>query len=275
MAEKLQYAVHQYGSQHELQRLGVWEVDTKDTTKPWVVYIHGGAWRDPRILLETFVPTIDELSRQDKYAGAMRRVAGFVSLDYRLSPHPDLPQDPAVTSPRQFRNAQHPDHLDDVRQAMAFLQTRYSMGRRYVLVGHSAGACLALQLTASPGGVALPQAIIGVSGIYDLTGINERSGGSYGGFLTGAFGDASTWDPVAPRTCSADFAVALAGCSVLLARSQDDELVDEPEIDNMAERLRADYCSPSVWKDLRGPHDSCWEEGKELARLIARLLDGW
>lgn len=231
------------------------------------------------------MPTIDELSRrpeeQHRGGSALDRVAGFASLDYRLGPHPDMPQDPATTPPRQYRHAQHPDHLDDVRRAVAFLQATHGIGRGYVLVGHSAGACLALQLLASPDGggvplpLPLPRAVIAVAGIYDLTGINARSAGSYAGFLTDAFGHPSTWDAVAPRTCSADFAAALDGGSVTLARSQDDDLVDEPELDGMADRLRRDGCSVSVFKDLRGPHDSCWEDGRDLACLIARVLQTW
>lgn len=37
MADKLRYTVHHYDTKNELQRLGIWEVDTADTTKPWVM----------------------------------------------------------------------------------------------------------------------------------------------------------------------------------------------------------------------------------------------
>lgn len=170
------------------------------------------------------------------------RIAAFASLGYRLSPHPEFPQDPAETPARRLRTAAHPDHLNDVRAALAYLQRRYPEsslgGGNYVLVGHSAGACLALQLlhggasgnpnpltspgsdlgpnpgppldsdvtvpvavavaVASPVPVQLPRAIVGFEGVYDFTGLNARMGGGYAGFLSGAFGDPSGWDAAAP-----------------------------------------------------------------------------
>lgn len=185
---------------------------------------------------ETFAPTIDQVlgaSRRQQHP--VSAVAAFVSLDYRLSPHPEFPQDPAATPARRFRGARHPDHLDDVLSALAYLQAHYAVGGRYVLVGHSCGACLALQVvgmstpssssssvaaaaataTATATGrlgavasasaaaaeaIVLPQAIIGFEGIYDLAGLNARMSGGYAGFLTGAFGDNDDggWDAVSP-----------------------------------------------------------------------------
>src|SRR5205814_2005033 len=121
-------------------------------------YIHGGAWRDPRVSHEAFTPSIDHIlstppttehkdgSNNIKNTGA---IAGFASIDYRLSPHPEFPQDRATTPASQYRGARHPDHLDDVRSALLYLQRRYGFGDKYVLVGHSAGGALAFQLLAT------------------------------------------------------------------------------------------------------------------------------
>jgi hypothetical protein len=151
----------------------------------------------------------------------------FASLNYRLSAHPSYPQPspqpqpqpPLPTSSDQetgakaptpetkYRNAKHPDHIQDITSGIHLLQQKYGFTENYILVGHSAGATLAFQAVmadlllipppppqlginsglrgneASRDGVAPistststsilapivpPKAIIGVSGIYDL-----------------------------------------------------------------------------------------------------------
>ena len=72
-------------------------------------------------------------------------IAGFASISYRLSAHPNHPQDPINTDPKDFQDAKHPGHIDDVEAALAFLQNTYGFGGRYILVGHSCGATLAFQ----------------------------------------------------------------------------------------------------------------------------------
>ncbi|KAK6951677.1 hypothetical protein Daesc_006200 [Daldinia eschscholtzii] len=302
MASSLKYTVHQYGA-HELQRLGVWDLDVADKTgtKYWIVYIHGGAWRDPRIAHETFVPVITRFlesngsSNNNGSTGETRSsssssipVAGFASIDYRLSPHPEFPQDPVSTPAEHFRGARHPDHVDDVRAALAFLQRRYAFGDRYVLVGHSAGACLAYQLVAgmSSGGVEkddsdvtveLPAAVFGVEGIYDMTGLDARFGGQYAGFLEGAFGPRDKWDEAAPMKYAGNykdrFVTAGGGGLAVLGHSVDDELVDVPETDGMAERLRRDGVEVLLVKGLKGPHDDAWRDGRGVARTVLKVLD--
>lgn len=251
-------------------------------------YIHGGAWRDPRITHETFAPIISRLLTTTSSA-----IAAFASIDYRLSPHPDFPQDPATTPPQQLRNARHPDHLNDVRAALAFLQRRYGFGGRYVLLGHSAGGTLAYQLLATAPPLEaksksssrekryeeveveaeLPQAVFGFEGIYDLTGINARFGGSYAGFLSAAFGGPENWDAAAPMKYAGRYGDLFKGLAVL-GQSPDDELVDEPEADGMAERLRGDLDAEKVLlvKDLEGTHNETWENGTGVARTVLRIL---
>ncbi|OTA94619.1 hypothetical protein M434DRAFT_394553 [Hypoxylon sp. CO27-5] len=287
MADSLKYTVEQYGS-HELQRVGVWDFDIANqanaNAKYWIIYIHGGAWRDPRITHETFAPIITRLASSDDDASP---IAAFASIDYRLSPHPDFPQDPATTPPEQLRNARHPDHLNDVRSALAFLQQRYGFGDRYALLGHSAGGTLAYQVlaTAPPlgsnsrekryeeAGAELPQAVFGFEGIYDLTGINARFGGSYAGFLTAAFGGPENWDAAAPMKYAGRYRDRFAGLAVL-GQSPDDELVDEPEAEWMAERLRGDLDAEKVLlvKDLEGTHNETWQDGTGVVRTVLRIL---
>ncbi|KAI8966160.1 alpha/beta-hydrolase [Daldinia sp. FL1419] len=277
MASSLQYTIHQYGA-HELQRVGIWDLDVNETakTKYWIVYIHGGAWRDPRITHETFAPVISRFLENGRPLSALP-IASWASLDYRLSPHPEFPQDPATTPANRFRGAKHPDHLDDVRSAIAFLQHRFGFGTRYVLVGHSAGACLAYQLLARMSSVEdvrieLPAAVFGIEGIYDMTGLNVRFNGDYAGFLEGAFGPQDTWDEVAPMKCAGSYGDWYDGLAVL-GHSVDDELVDMPETEGMAERLEKDGVKVLLVKDLTGPHDDAWQDGRGLAKTMLKVLD--
>ncbi|KAI1438717.1 alpha/beta-hydrolase [Xylaria sp. CBS 124048] len=299
MAATLKYTLHHYASQNTLQRLGVWEVDRGN--KYWIVYIHGGAWRDPRITHGTFVPSIDQILTTTP-ADTDGTIAGFASIDYRLGPHPDFPQDPATTPAAEYRGARHPDHLDDVRSALAFLQRTYGFASNYLLVGHSAGAALAFQLLATsppaatagvgmplPALPALPAAIIGFGGLYDFTGINRRFGEAYESFFSGAFGDGpSAWDRAAPIKFSGSYAETwAAGKLVVLGSSPEDTLVDEPEAENMARRLRdcdgfvAEERDGSgvqgekrllLLKDLRGDHNEVWRSGEHVARMVWIVL---
>ncbi|KAI1138580.1 alpha/beta-hydrolase [Hypoxylon sp. FL0543] len=288
MAESLKYSILQYGP-HELQRVGVWGLDDAHTAnanaKYWIIHIHGGAWRDPRVTHESFAPIITRIV--NSHDDSRSAIAGFASVDYRLSPHPEFPQDPATTPPEKLRAAKHPDHLDDVRAALGFLQRRYGFGSRYVLLGHSAGGTLAYQLlaTASPvdsgsssrgstqGKTELPQAVFGFEGIYDLAGLNARVGGSYAGFLTAAFGAPENWGAASPMKYAGRYADRFKGLAAL-GQSPDDELVDEPEADGMAERLRGDLDDGKVLlvKDLKGKHDDTWRDGTGVARTVLRIL---
>lgn len=250
---------------------------------PKTRYIHGGAWRDPRIDHDTFRPTIEKVI--DSFTSSKGPgIAAFASVDYRLSPHPEFPQDPAETPARKLRTARHPDHADDVQAALAYLQRRYGFGDRYVLVGHSAGACLAFQIVAgltsagSISGLVLPRAVIGFEGIYDFVGLNARMDGAYTPFFEGAFGGSrADWDAAAPVKFTGSFEERWGGKGAkvvaALGWSRDDSLVDELEVDNMTTRLNGDGVRTMVFKDLRGDHNEIWEDGTDVARMIAEVLD--
>jgi kynurenine formamidase len=100
------------------------------------------------------------------------------SINYRLSPHPSYPSNGNV--------AKHPNHIDDVRLALSFLQERYSMKReKSLLVGHSAGAYMAFQADAGRGAAA--GVVVGIEGVYHLGKLVEEYA-DYEGFVEGAFG---------------------------------------------------------------------------------------
>ncbi|KAI0396140.1 alpha/beta-hydrolase [Xylariaceae sp. FL0594] len=308
MAEGLRYSLHRYGT-HELQRLGVWEFDGRDEDEGegeryWIVFIHGGAWRDPRVDHEVFatpcinrilsspslitsphtttstqgyerLPSDDEDESQTTTEKKIEKgdstpqpsslkppkqeaeeevpeneiaeknmkekkikIAGFASLDYRLSPHPLFPQDPATTPVNAYRGAMHPDHVDDVRAALGYLHSREGKkgGLGYILVGHSAGGALAFQVLGRVGAsddenksetekedekenkkekekeedrgkLPPPKAIISISGLHDFRAINARRGNdAYAPFFRAAFGrDETDWDAAAPVKYAGNF----------------------------------------------------------------------
>ncbi|KAJ5794208.1 hypothetical protein N7457_000807 [Penicillium paradoxum] len=236
----------------------------------WVIYIHGGAWRDPTVTLDSFKPTESILRDADL------PIAGFASISYRLSPHPNHPQDSRSTAPNDFQNARHPDHIRDVKAALAFLQNTYGFGARYILIGHSCGATLAFQavmgaisdhreqpfiggkenqdisvgvVSASPGPLppplaAQPTAIVGVAGIYDLRRLRDshRDIPAYQEFIEGAFGpNELLWDGVSPAQMAGSRGVEggwKSGRLAVLAHSKDDGLVDHSQMEAMEEALR-------------------------------------
>ncbi|KPM37000.1 hypothetical protein AK830_g9563 [Neonectria ditissima] len=273
----------QYG-QHVLQKLDVWRFsnrpDRASASSYWIIYIHGGAWRDPRRTANDFWASVKQIASSGE--ATTSDIQGFVSLDYRLSSYPEFSQDPANTQSSDLRDAKHPDHIQDVWSALDFLHTKYQVSDNYVLVGHSAGATLALQLLM--GGsvldgrpqpqVPLPVAIIGISGIFDLVKINARHDGQYAGFISAAFGDdEARWTSASPAQFKASFKKGWPnGKLAVLAWSPEDTLVDEPEIDDMTVKLRLDGVNLEVSKDLTGGHDDVWEDGKQVSRLVSSAL---
>lgn len=300
---------HRYG-QHDLQTVTVsapLNAMRGSSEGYWVIYIHGGAWRDPAITSASFERTQSLLrgsspSPSAHYASTtLPHIAGFASIEYRLSPHPNFPQDRAGTDANRLRDARHPDHIHDVRDALALLQSRYGVvGRRCVLVGHSCGATLAFQSVMrdlagaarheSSTGLIQPTAIVGVEGIYDLRLLRDtyRHCSVYQDFIEGAFGpDEDLWDAVSPATKKDPDGVGIEaswseGTLAVLAHSRDDELVDFGQVSAMkatleqwAENQKKNEKNARVLvlDDLRGTHDEVWSKGEELARVIAVVIE--
>ncbi|EPS32142.1 hypothetical protein PDE_07101 [Penicillium oxalicum 114-2] len=304
-----------YGRNHSLQSVVV-EPRGEQKGGYWIIYIHGGAWRDPRIIAESFQTTQSILEADPNLP-----ISGFASINYRLSASAKFPQDQDTTPPEDYRNARHPDHIRDVEAALAFLQNTYDFGQRYILVGHSCGATLAFQavmgaiaghreqlsdkgtndcdvdtepVSSSPEPLpprlaALPAAIIGVAGIYDLRAIVEshREIPEYRQFVEAAFGsDETVWDAVSPAQMVGSRGVEggwKTGRLAMLVHSDDDELVERAQLEAMRECLRAwEGREAQIEKEelssrerrvkilaISGAHDDAWKKGEELARAIS------
>ncbi|KAL8392514.1 hypothetical protein RB595_002633 [Gaeumannomyces hyphopodioides] len=305
------YSEYKYGTLSDLQTLGIWDFRPSQAetanggpaVKYWVVFIHGGAWRDPRVTLRAIEPTIAQLVASP---ATSTRIAGVASIDYRLTAHPDFPQDPTATPPGRLRNARHPDHVRDVAAAMTLLASLRPLAgpcTRYVLAGHSAGATLALQLlmgsragvhhTAGGGNdvaaasppllpFPAPAAIIGYEGLYDLRGICARKG--YAFLFAPPFGDdEDAWDRASPAL-HRGFAAAWDSWAaatdagpgrkrlVVIAQSPEDELVDMDEALAMERALRDDGVPYLLIADVKGKHNEVLEAGTDIVRVLVRTV---
>lgn len=272
---------------HDLQSLTVYTpVGASHNERGYfIIYIHGGAWRDPHITPSCILPSLTHLlgtpSLSPLVANNIRAIA---SLSYRLSPHPSFPQGPS-TPASELRQAKHPDHLIDILGGISFLQAKYGFDSRYVLAGHSCGATLALQVLIRSKLLAKhvleleavrnfvePEVVVGLAGIYDLRLLRDsHSHAAYHDFLVGAFGeDEKVWDEVSPTNEIPEWK---AGRRLVLVSSSGDELVDEGQINVMGERTRLWNVETDVWRGvLDMTHDEIWKRGVGLGGVLGRVL---
>ncbi|KAE8353287.1 Alpha/Beta hydrolase protein [Aspergillus coremiiformis] len=278
-----------YSSDHNLQTVTVTTLSEPPPKGYWLILIHGGAWHDPDITSLNFANAAESLlTTSPTYTSTQRHIAAFASISYRLSPHLHHPQDRTSTNPREYRGATHPDHINDVQTAIAFLQGKYGFGERYILVGHSCGGTLAFQSVMGRfnAGVAHgPVAVVGVAGIYDLRLLRDTFKGipAYQEIVEGAFGaDETVWDAVSPAVVPGEDGVEggwKAGRLAVLAYSSGDSLVDAKQWEGMRAALLDGWVKCQDVKrsvealSLKGEHDECWQKGEELARAIAFTIE--
>jgi kynurenine formamidase len=277
-----------------LQTLDTWlprplqQSGTSNTT--WIIYVHGGAWRDPQQDSKGVQPTIRHL--ESSHPGAVKHIAGIASINYRLSPYPSHPTNPNKPDDVQ-RNAKHPDHVRDVARAIEYLKKEYGM-KRWIGVGHSCGATILLQyvsgISFTPLSTMQPEALLVLEGIYSIplllqnhqpSSCPEKVSRIYHDFICGAFGDASTYKEVSPVSGSYSVVVWPGAKVVLLGHSAEDELVEVEQRDVMLERLKVEGWSGEeeggakrivLVRDMKGGHDEMWEDGIQIAGSISEVL---
>lgn len=233
---------------------------------------------------KSLLPAIQTLLSEPEQQDLLKdNVAAFASVSYRLSAHPSFPQD-ADTPASQLRNATHPDHITDVLSSIEFLQSRFHFGNRYMLVGHSCGATLALQTIMNKYIIGprsfpnfkSPEVIVGVAGIYDMRLLCDcHENAAYNDFTVGAFGsDEDAWDWLSPAKFQW-FKESWPEAKLLaLISSKGDELVDEKQIEVMIDKSRdlSGTTKLEVIKDLQERHNDIWEKGTEMAFIIDTVL---
>ncbi len=203
---------------------------------PLVAFVHGGAWQS---------------GSRHEFDGvcALLQRAGLATatIDYRLSP--------AV---------RHPVHAEDVAHALAWLAAHE--GRPLVVVGHSAGAHIAMTIASTPNLLALarPVGFVGLEGIYDVIQLAERWPGYPSWFLEKAFGDdASRWP---------ESGTPLTEAPWLLVHSEDDELVDAGQRDLFADRLRATGVAIQTLTPKGKSHDGVVRDLASLDDAVTRAV---
>ncbi|KAL1604674.1 hypothetical protein SLS59_003869 [Nothophoma quercina] len=294
-------------STNPLQTLDIWlprpleQSDPNATT--WIVYVHGGAWRDPAQDSRCIEPTLSHLLKS--YNHVIGKVAGIASLNYRLSPYPSHPTSPSTPSDPS-RNATHPDHVRDIAAALTFLRKEYEL-KRWVGAGHSCGATLLLQYTSSIGltpsskedSEGGPEGLVLLCGIYHIPLLlqnhnpptcPENISKIYYDFIAGAFGlDQSKYRDASPVAGSYGTEQWKDGKLMVLAHSYEDELIERQQRDVMCVKLdregwgivmedgdgEADIETSSrvlEVRDLKGGHDWIWEDGEQVAKLLADVV---
>lgn len=154
------------------------------------------------------------------------------------------------------------------------MQTEYSFGPNYVLVGHSVGATLAF-LTAIKGikshGIVPPKAFLGLSGIYDFPLIHmshpEYEALTFNAMARGEEGIAS------PALAEAQAYKAAGVSRILLAHSKDDELVPWSQLDRMKNVLELGGEGYVQMFEIFGKHDDPWADGRDVARAVIATIE--
>ncbi|EFZ02597.1 alpha/beta-hydrolase fold family protein [Metarhizium robertsii] len=259
-----------------------------DTTL-WIIYIHGGAWRDPLETADDLAPTLKSLS--PAWLASREAPVAFASVSYSLSPypqhatHPSAPSDPS-------RNATHPRHILDVLSAISYLQSAAGFGSNYILAGHSCGATLAFQAVVNPARwgvdpdtapVQAPQVVLGLNGLYDMPKMVARPGHGYRQhrevyeqFTRGAFGDDErVWRAVSPVYIEDWAREWPGGRHALLVQSREDTLVPFSEAEALEASLlksKGERLSVELVQG-RGDHYDIWRQGTLFAEMLTRAID--
>ncbi|KAK9368650.1 Alpha/Beta hydrolase protein [Lipomyces kononenkoae] len=243
-------------TQHPQQSVTIFPPSTP-TPVPWVVYIHGGAWRDPSQTKDMGVPILRQ---------SLPTAWGGMTLDYRLSP--------AV---------RHPTHLDDVLAALKFLVTEHGEFISHIMIiGHSAGACLALQVLATligerkanGDGIFMSlrdriKVVVGIEGIYDLVKLGIEYP-SYKGFISEAFGDdEELWGEASPSSFQWSRDSAFKS-RIVLVQSTGDQLLSTNQT-NLMNSILDDGGWKPVLKLINGGSHDATVESKALFDILGDL----
>ncbi|EUC47456.1 hypothetical protein COCMIDRAFT_90070 [Bipolaris oryzae ATCC 44560] len=272
----------------------------------WLIYLHGGAWHDPLQDSTCIHPLLSHLTTSHA-SSTLPSLAGIASLNYRLSPYPAHPTHPSSPSDPD-RSVQHPTHIRDVAAALRFLAQNHGL-KRWIGVGHSCGATMLAQLVSGIGAepdaaepLAGPEALVLLEGIYNIPlllrnhappACPEDISTIYRSFVSDAFGaEATEKDLLQVSPVSGKYNVEQwpQGRLLLICHSYEDELVERAQRDVMCvaldrqgwsivmeagdeeDEVRAEGRRVLNVRDLKGGHDEIWEDGKQIATLVAEVV---
>jgi kynurenine formamidase len=219
------------------------------------------------------------------------QIAGYASINYRLSQHSEFPQDKSKTSDLEMREAKHPNHINDVLTALKDLQQRHKFGERYLLLGHGCGATMAMQVAMSRNwtrsgpvmknsDIQPPIAILGIDAIYDIPLSRNRNIGlqKYQPLIEGAFGnDEQVWAAASPATWTKYAETWKEGRSIMLVHSREDEMIDWSQVEAMEKcwSENQEWGSNKIEmkiQEIKGRHAEIWQKGVGMAGPIAEAI---
>ncbi|KAK9418905.1 putative Alpha/beta hydrolase fold-3 domain-containing protein [Seiridium unicorne] len=243
--------------------------------KHWVVYVHGGYFRDLTVNSTSIQPAIEVLESRNttNLTHTIDEIVGFASINYRLSAFPGV-QDPATTPPNEIQNVSWPDHLDDVVAGLRDLNQHHPIDGRYVISGHSVGAqmaFLAALRTLNDTTIPKPAAVLGVSGIYDFPQILQTNP-EYTNLTLNGIKDPALLGSASPAEYPSSLYAQLKLDAVVLAHSHDDGLVPWDQVDTMYTVIKDVAKTDAKIVTLQGAHNSIWGGGVQLAKAFSETL---
>ncbi|CUM66353.1 uncharacterized protein PRCAT00004016001 [Priceomyces carsonii] len=268
-----------YGD-NELQSIRIYK-RAKWSSKS-VIFIHGGAWRDPSNTFDDFKIVAASMI-EDGFEGLI------FSINYRLSP--------------EFK---HPIHLIDILSAISFLQERFNISEMQ-LIGHSVGASFILQLlsmsTIVEDGISdlalaqhgknsqLPDAtqlqilfdavskvkigkLVLIDGIYDNEELLKEYGDLYRGFINDAFSSDKHYKnafQLSNPKFNSVFSFEVIPDHIYILHSMDDELLSPKQTQLLLTFLKKTDLKYKVFFDHWGKHEEVYSNQK-VAKLINSFL---
>ncbi|WYZ46626.1 hypothetical protein EsH8_IX_000851 [Colletotrichum jinshuiense] len=242
------------------------------TDRYWLVYIHGGFYRDFAVNSTSINPAIASLETNSSDV-LTSQVAGIASLNYRLSALPGVQAN--NTPPNELQNARWPDHLNDTIAALKDLNKHHPIDGKYVISGHSVGAQIsflaALESLGDPS-IPKPVALLGISGIYDYPQLHATHP-DYDYLVLNAMRE-DQLVKASPSKAEVESYTALGLKAFVLAHSKDDGLVPWDQVEAMEATLRAlpEVQSKTHVVELQGAHNDIWRGGVQLAKAFTETL---
>ncbi|KAF6812303.1 hypothetical protein CMUS01_13094 [Colletotrichum musicola] len=274
MATASKFTSYSYGP-NVLQSYEVYLPSETSATSPdkyWIIYIHGGFYRDlaqNATTVEAAIATL-EANSSDVLQG---QVAGIASLNYRLSALPGA--QPDDTPPNELQKARWPDHLIDAVAAVKHLGERYPIDGRYVIGGHSVGAqmsFLAALETLKDDSIPKPAAVLGISGIYDYPQLHVTHP-DYDVLVLNAMREDQLVG-ASPSKVDAEKYAALGLEAFVIAHSRNDGLVPWDQVEAIEATLGAlpELKNKTALVELDGQHNEIWRGGVQLAKAFTETL---
>jgi acetyl esterase/lipase len=205
------------------------DLPSEPTTKPILIYIHGGAWISGSINDTSF----------EKLVKLGYPVA---QIEYRLS---------------KVSNIQHPTHTFDVSEGLKFLfceTKKLNLPDKAVLIGHSCGAHISGLILFQSGWIDENVknwiiGYIGIQGIYSLDALLKSHPTYDSWFLSYAFPD-KNWDQLDLYNNLSYFSV-----KALVIYSLEDELVNFNHSEMFYQALLGVGIDSEICKDISDSHD--------------------